>query len=46
MYVAHSCFPFEIGPEHSPVLSYVNLTEDEENIFGQIEASYTLNSVL
>ena len=34
---------FKLGPEHSPKLSYINLTEEEEQKeeqFGQIEALY------
>ena len=47
LYVARSCFLFELSPEHSPNWTYMNLTEDEdeeeeekEEQFGQIEASY------
>ena len=51
LYVARSCFLFELSPEHSPNSTYMNLTEDEEEEeeedeeekeeqFGQIEASY------
>ena len=27
--VACSCFPFKLGPKHSPKLSYLNLTEED-----------------
>ena len=47
LYVARSCFLFELSPEHSPNWTYMNLTEDEEEKetereekLGQIEASY------
>ena len=29
--IAHSSFLLELGPEHSPKLSYTNLTEEEED---------------
>ena len=49
LYVARSCFLFELSPEHSPHSTYMNLTEDEDEEeedeekveqFGQIEAAY------
>ena len=30
LYVARSCFLFELSPEHSPNSTYMNLTEDED----------------
>ena len=30
LYVACSCFLFELSPEHSPNWAYMNLTEDED----------------
>ena len=41
--VAYSCLSFKIDPEHSPVLSYMNLTDKDDEIkeqLGQIEALY------